>query len=161
MTTFFHWFVAVYLVLSDVHTFYSLPTIDDKAVSLRFNPHFHCLWLFILSILLVITMCEQLIMKKSQITEIPITCSHTVLLAHLFHDSFINSLKKQKKETQLNSNFRCFFFSNSSLSLALSLRVYLQFLYTFLMLFGWNWFEEREFQFISAASFSLKPRELI
>lgn len=42
MTTIFHWFVAVYLVLSDVHTFYSLPTIDDNAVSFRFSPPFHC-----------------------------------------------------------------------------------------------------------------------
>lgn len=33
MMTFFHWFVAIYLVLSDVHTFYSLPAIDDNAVS--------------------------------------------------------------------------------------------------------------------------------
>lgn len=95
MTTIFHWFVAVYLVLSDVHTFYSLPTIDDNAVSFRFSP------LFIVLSIFAITMCRQLIMK---IIFFIINGPRTVFNTHLCHDSFINSLKKQKEERRLNHN---------------------------------------------------------
>lgn len=118
--------------------------------------------LFIVLSIFAITMCRQLIMK---IIFFIINGPRTVFNTHLCHDSFINSLKKQKEERLLNHNWTAISDASFSLiphftrSLSLSSSLFAIFIYIFNVVWMkmkliWRARISLHFRFISCCCFT-------